>query len=151
MATLGERGRALATFRAVRGAPAPGDADRLVAGALPPIVAGVMTPAEIAYLRQRIQDLPEPPAHVRLHAADWRGALGVFLLVFLSTFPVAVPFMVMESAASALRASNAVAVTMLFVAGVAYGRLVDRSPWLIGLGMVALGSMLVAMTIALGG
>ena len=50
-----------------------------------------------------------------------------------------------------MRISNAVAVAMLFVAGVAYGRVVGRSPWVVGISMVALGGVLVALTIALGG
>jgi VIT1/CCC1 family predicted Fe2+/Mn2+ transporter len=51
----------------------------------------------------------------------------------------------------AMRASNAIAIALLFAAGAAYGRVVGRSPWLIGSSMVALGSVLVALTIALGG
>jgi VIT1/CCC1 family predicted Fe2+/Mn2+ transporter len=86
-----------------------------------------------------------------LSGTDWRGALGVFLLVFVSTFPVAIPFIVMDDATRAMRASNGIAVAMMFVAGVAYGRAVGWSPWAVGLFMVALGSVLVAMTIALGG
>jgi VIT1/CCC1 family predicted Fe2+/Mn2+ transporter len=64
---------------------------------------------------------------------------------------VSVPFLVMRSTSSALRVSNAIAVVMLFVAGSAYGRVVGRSPWGFGISMVALGSVLVALTIALGG
>jgi VIT1/CCC1 family predicted Fe2+/Mn2+ transporter len=57
----------------------------------------------------------------------------------------------MDDAMRALRKSNAIAVAMLFVAGVAYGRAVGWSPWLVGIGMVLLGSALVVMTMALGG
>ena len=86
-----------------------------------------------------------------MSGSDWRGALGVFLLVFISTFPVAVPFVVMQDATRAMRASNAIAVAMMFIAGAGYGRAVGWHPWAVGLSMVALGSVLVAMTIALGG
>ena len=81
----------------------------------------------------------------------WRGAVGVFLLVFLSTFPVVIPFLLMQSARPALRASNAIAIGLLFLAGYAYGRTTGRHPWVVGISMVVLGSILVAMTIALGG
>jgi VIT1/CCC1 family predicted Fe2+/Mn2+ transporter len=118
---------------------------------MPPIIASVLEPADLARVRQRLAALPEPPARARLSGSDWSGALGVFLLVFLSTLPPAVPFMVMPHAVSALRTSNAIAIVMLFVAGVAYARVVGRSQWLVGLSMVALGSVLVALTIALGG
>jgi VIT1/CCC1 family predicted Fe2+/Mn2+ transporter len=57
----------------------------------------------------------------------------------------------MQDSMAAMRVSNAVAVTMLFVAGAAYARVVGRSPWMLGAVMVALGAVLVALTIALGG
>lgn len=151
MSALAEKGRALATYLALRRSATPAEAHQLIAGALPPLVASVLPPEEIDRVRQRLQALPEPPATARLSATDWWGALGVFLLVFLSTFPVAVPFMVMQHAPTAMRASNAVAVVMLFVAGVAYARVVDRSPVIVGVAMVALGCVLVALTMALGG
>ncbi|HTI43941.1 MAG TPA: hypothetical protein VL693_19080 [Vicinamibacterales bacterium] len=86
-----------------------------------------------------------------LTAADWYGALAVFLLVFLSTLPVAVPFVIIHDASTALRVSNAVAVGMLLIAGMEYGHAIDLSPWAVGACMVLLGVVLVALTIALGG
>jgi VIT1/CCC1 family predicted Fe2+/Mn2+ transporter len=77
--------------------------------------------------------------------------LAVFLLVFMSTFPVAVPFLFLRNAVAATRVSNAIAIIMLFIAGFAYGRVVGRSPRAFGLVMVVLGAVLVALTIALGG
>ena len=79
------------------------------------------------------------------------GAAGVFVLVFLSTFPVTIPFLFMSDAMRALRVSNAIAITMLFFTGYAFGRSAARNPWLMGLAMVLLGSVLVGLTIALGG
>jgi VIT1/CCC1 family predicted Fe2+/Mn2+ transporter len=110
-----------------------------------------MQPAELEAMHQRLQKLPEPPDRARLSGSDWWGALGVFLLVFLSTFPVAVPFIFIQNAMTAMRVSNAIAIVMLFVTGAAYGRCVGRSPWAFGISMVALGSALVALTMALGG
>ena len=68
-------------------------------------------------MHQRLKQLPEPPRRARLDKDDWLGALGVFLLVFLSTFPVVIPFIFMHSAGPALRVSNAIAIAMLFVTG----------------------------------
>jgi hypothetical protein len=151
MGSLAEKGRDLAIFRAVRTVADPREAQRLIAEALPSVIASVVRPPEFDAMHQRLQLLPEPPGPARLDGTDWRGAGGVFLLVFLSTLPVAVPFMIMQDATAAMRASNAVAVAMLFVAGAAYGRVVGRSPWVLGAIMVALGGVLVALTIALGG
>ena len=151
MGCLAEKGRDLMTYRAVRKTTDPQKAQRLIAAALPSVLASVIQPAELEAMHQRLQKLPEPPERARLGGSDWRGALGVFLLVFLSTFPVALPFVFMENAMPALRVSNAIAIVMLFVTGVAYGRRVGRSPWVFGVSMVVLGAVLVALTMALGG
>lgn len=151
MGSLAERGQAIATHRAVLAAREPGEARRLIADAVPPVLARLLTPTELASIEQRLRQLPPPPARPRLRRDDWLGALGVLLLVFLSTFPVAIPFIVMSSTGPALRVSNAIAVSMLFALGCAYGRVTGYRPWLVGTGMVLVGAGLVAVTIALGG
>ena len=151
MGRLGEKGRDLATFQAIRAASDPAQARLLIAGALPPVVAGVLRPEEYGQLHQRLQHLPEPPPRQGLKPDDWLGALGVFLLVFLSTFPVVIPFIVMSEAGPALRVSNAIAIALLFVTGYIFGKLSGRQPVWLGCGMVLLGAFLVGITIALGG
>jgi hypothetical protein len=151
MGCLAEKGRGLLALRAARRATDPGEAQGLVADALPPVIASILVPAELATISRRLQELPEPPTHARLHRDDWVGALGVFLLVFLCTFPVVIPFLFMPKAGPALRVSNAIAIGMLFLTGYAFGRLTGHRPWLLGISMVVLGMILVAMTMALGG
>jgi VIT1/CCC1 family predicted Fe2+/Mn2+ transporter len=151
MGSLADKSRNLMTYRAVRQATDPQKAQRLIADALPSVLASVVQPAELEAMHQRLQKLPEPPVRARLGGSDWCGALGVFLLVFLSTFPVTVPFIFMQSATTAMRVSNAIAIVMLFFTGVAYGRCVGRSPWVFGISMVVVGGVLVALTMALGG
>jgi VIT1/CCC1 family predicted Fe2+/Mn2+ transporter len=82
---------------------------------------------------------------------DVLGAAGVFLLVFLSTFPVILPLLLVRDTQLALRLSNAVAVVMLFGLGWSIGRYAGRPGWRSGVGMVAIGVVLVAITMALGG
>jgi hypothetical protein len=151
MGCLADQGRGLLALRAVRKATNPKEAERLIADALPSVVAGVLTPAELEAMHERLKQLPEPPQQARLHKDDWLGAVGVFLLVFLSTFPVVIPFIFMRHAGPALRVSNAVAIVMLFLTGYAFGRLAGRKAWMVGISMVVLGLILVGMTIALGG
>jgi hypothetical protein len=76
----------------VRKATDPKEAHRLIANALPPVVASVLKPAELEAVHERLKQLPEPPERARLRKDDWLGAVGVFLLVFLCTFPVVIPF-----------------------------------------------------------
>ncbi len=150
MGRLSEVRRAQKIFRLVQGSDLP-LARQAITEALPPIVTSVLQPEEVESLRQRLAHLPERPGPTGLKARDWIGALAVFLLVFLSTFPVAIPFLVIDRVGPALRVSNLIAIGMLFLTGAAYGKCIDRNVWLIGLAMVALGSLMVGVTIACGG
>ncbi|MGH8173303.1 MAG: VIT1/CCC1 transporter family protein [Rhodanobacteraceae bacterium] len=151
MGCMADRGRAVLTLRAVRNATDPGEAHRHIADGLPPLVASVLQPEELETLRRRLMQLPEPSTQTSLRRDDWLGAVGVFLVVFLCTFPVVIPFIFMRNAGPALRVSNAIAIVMLFLTGYAFGRMTGRNSWLVGLSMVILGLILVVMTIALGG
>jgi hypothetical protein len=148
---LAEKGRHLTLFRSVRSAADPSKAHRFIGNALPPVIASLLQVQELESIRNRMLQLPEPADHVRLNGKDFFGAFGVFLLVFLSTFPVSLPFVFMHNPRLAMRISNAIAVLLLFIAGAAYGRCIGRSPWIIGIVMVILGALLVGLTIALGG
>jgi hypothetical protein len=148
---LNELGRNLLTFRAVRSASDREEGARIIADALPPVLASVVPAEHLESMRKRLRELPEPPLRPRLTGSDWLGALGVCLLVFLCTFPVAIPFILMTDTELALRASNAVAIAMLFICGYAFGRASGVHPWAMGLAMVAFGVVLVAVAIALGG
>jgi VIT1/CCC1 family predicted Fe2+/Mn2+ transporter len=74
-----------------------------------------------------------------------------FLLVFLSTFPVVIPFLVFSRVHLALRVSNLIAIVMLFCLGYWLGQHSGYSPWRTGASMVLLGVVLVGIAIALGG
>jgi len=151
MSSLADKGQNLRTYRTVRTATDAQLAQRLIADKLPPVVASIMKPEELETIRLRLKQLPDPPALARLHRDDWLGALGVFLLVFLSTFPVVIPFIFMQSTLPALRVSNAIAIVMMFVTGYSYGRLTGYHPVRVAVAMVILGAIVVSATIKLGG
>jgi hypothetical protein len=151
MGCLAEKGQSLKTYLAVRKATDPHHAQRLIADALPPLVASILEPAELETMRHRLMQLPEPPTRAQLSKDEWLGSIGVFLIVFASTFPVVLPFIVMHNVGPAMRASNGIAIVMLFLTGYAYATITGRHRWLVGIGMVVVGLILVGMTIALGG
>jgi VIT1/CCC1 family predicted Fe2+/Mn2+ transporter len=151
MGSLAEKGRNLLTYQALRREADARKAQALIAGVLPPLVASILQPAELESIHKRLLQLPEPPRVARAGKEDWLGAFAVCLLVFLTTLPVAVPFMFLESVERAMRISNAIAVVLLFIAGFAYGRHIGRSSLGFGTGMVVVGVAIVSMTIALGG
>jgi VIT1/CCC1 family predicted Fe2+/Mn2+ transporter len=148
---VAEKGRGLRTVNAIRKAGDPQQAQGLIADALPVVIASILKPADLETMRLRLKELPDPQALARLSAADWLNALGVFLVVSLSTFPVVIPFLFMHNVTLALRISNVIAIGMLFATGYAFGHITGRRPWLRGMAMVGLGCILVAFTIALGG
>jgi len=149
MARLGERGRNALTARAVRETASHADAHRIIADELPPLLAPAFQSAQLELIRERINKIPETSP--RLTGRDWRGALGVCILVILSTFPVVVPFFVIADARLALRISNALAVISLFLCGFLFGRHAGLQPLTTGLVMVGIGIALVSIAIALGG
>ena len=151
MSRLHERGDSLLTLRSVRHAPDVGAAQRRIADALPPLLASILTPEQLESMRQKLCELPAPPPRIAVTKADVLGAIAVFLLVFLSTFPVLIPFMLFGDAKFALRTSHAIALAMLFVCGYAFGRCAGLPAWPSGLSMVAVGGCLAGIAIALGG
>jgi hypothetical protein len=151
LARINDQGRNILTLRAIRQAPDPKTARRVIADALPPELASVLPPEQLELMRQKLRQLPEPSERPRLTKRDWTGALGLCLLSFLSTFPVVIPFIFLSDAKFALRVSYAVAIVMLFCCGYAFGHLSGLRPWVAGLSMVAVGSALVSVAVALGG
>ncbi len=146
-----ERARGAKLIHAVREARAPALADRIIGEALPPVLAASLDAPALERLRKHLAGMPLDVLRTGPRREDWLAALGVFLLVVLSTFPVAIPFMLIEAPGTALRVSNAVAIVMLYACGAILGGYAGRPRWRIGLLMAVLGSVLVAITIALGG
>ena len=151
LARINEQGRNILTLRAVRQASDPAQAQRAIADAMPPALASVLPSEQLELMRQKLQQLPEPPARPKLTGRDWSGALGLCLLSFLATFPVVIPFIFLSDAKFALRVSYAVAIIMLFFCGWAFGVQSGIRPWAAGLSMVAVGCTLVGIAVALGG
>ena len=148
---LTERAHGLATLRALRRTTDPREARTILSDALPPLVGDTMSDGDFENLRQKLGQVSDLPAVPRLSKDDFLGAVGVFLLCFLATFPVVIPFVFMKNALEALRVSNGIALGMLFIAGYSLGHYAQHRPLRMGLSMMLLGSALVALTIALGG
>jgi VIT family len=151
MAVLTQRARGILTLNAIRQARDPAAAHRIIGEALPEGLAALLGTPEFEGLRLKVNSLTDIPPRARFDRDDFIAAAGVFLIVFLSTLPVVVPFLVMREAGPALRASHAIAISMLFFAGWSLGRHAGRPGWAIGLAMVVLGLVLAGLTIALGG
>jgi hypothetical protein len=151
LACFHANGQKIVTLRVAREAKNAEDAYRVIADALPPLIASVTTPAEFEAIRRKLQQSPEPPERPHLTREEWLGGLGVFLLVVASTLPVVLPFLFIHDPTRALRISNGIAILLLFVTGYAYGYHTGHRPLRSGLIMTVIGVVMVGMTIALGG
>ena len=144
-----ERKRSFAV--ALKGA-SQAEARQIVVEHLPEAAGRLLTADELDRLAGGVRGLPPAAATLAPTREDLRAAAGVFILVFLSTLPVAVPFMIFGEVGQALRISNAIAVTLLFLVGMRLGHYMGwRQPWVIGVAVAGFGAVLVAVTIALGG
>jgi hypothetical protein len=151
MATLFERGTGLGLLHALRKSSDPNLANQIIRQSLSPLVSEYISPKAIDDLRSKLAALPDPPRKAFFAWQDIKNALLVFILVFLSTFPVTVPFIFIREPILALRVSNGIAVGLLFTTGIFLGRKTGYRPFSMGLIFAVLGAILVYMTIALGG
>jgi hypothetical protein len=149
--TVTDRGRSLTLLRSVRAAADAEAGRRLLAQSLARPVAGLVSDTEIEAIRARIVALATVPERPRLTANDLLAAFAVFLLVVLSTFPVVLPFVLLDDVGAAKQASRLVALVLLFFGGMALGRYAGYGSWKAGLMMAGLGAALVAAIMALGG
>ena len=72
-------------------------------------------------------------------------------LAFLSAIPAVVPFMVFSDRFVALRVSNLLLLTMLFLVGYRWARATRSNPWIFCTTLVLVGLVMVAIVMALGG
>jgi hypothetical protein len=149
--TVTDRGRSLTLVRSVQAAPDADSGRSLVERALSRDVAGLVSPTELEAIRGRIVARTSLPARPRLNRDDLLAALTIFLIVVASTFPVVLPFVLIQDVGTAKNASRAIALAMLFFGGLALGRYAGYGSWKVGFMMAGLGAALVVAIRALGG
>jgi hypothetical protein len=146
-----ERARRNQRLRALKAARDPSEADRIMTEEFDETAAAQLSSEELAALRAWAARLPDPPERPRIEPRTLRGAVGVFLLVALSTFPLVVPFLLVSEPLVALRVSHGIGLAMLFGIGAALGHYSGQSPFRTGVVMLGTGVVLVLLTIFLGG
>jgi VIT1/CCC1 family predicted Fe2+/Mn2+ transporter len=77
--------------------------------------------------------------------------LQIFLLVFLCTLPVSLPFVFIKEVSLAIRASNGIALLLLFIGGYILAGYAGFNRFVTAVIYVVIGVILVTLTMALGG
>ena len=83
--------------------------------------------------------------------ADVFAAMAVFCLVFCSSVPAALPYLVFRDPWIALRVSNALLIGILFFVGYQWAKYTSFNRWGAGFALTGLGILLVLIAIPLGG
>lgn len=101
-----------------------------------------------AYLRMRDNE-PKPVGFKR---EEFYGAVGVVVIAVLASLPLVLPLLILRTNVDvALRASNAMAILMLFIFGYQWGKHAQSKPVRMGLLLAGLGLAMVLIAIPLGG
>ncbi|APO82295.1 VIT1/CCC1 transporter family protein [Pseudomonas asiatica] len=124
---------------------------RLIADTLPERIGLALDEDGLEMLRGRMLRDAGRPLPARLGLDDFKAALATFLLVVLATFPMVIPFLLIETTGTAIRVSNLVALAMLFLAGWLLARYSGGRTLLTGVVLAVVGASLILAIIALGG
>ena len=153
MSCMLERSRKARLIQSVRNAEGPAEALAIVAKEFDPKLEPFTTQEERARFYQTVLERLDaiPEERPNLTKEDLLGAASVFCLVVFCVIPALAPFLVLHDRFVALRVSNGLLLALLFLAGFRHARATLGNPWVVSLGLLAAGSVLVAATIALGG
>ena len=131
--------------------PSPERARKVISDELQPLIGQDLETDTLENIRQELLRAPKLPAESISKLKDLITALAIFVYAVLSTFPVAIPFLLFRDTWWALRISNFVAIVMMFFCGWYLGRYIGRKPLFTGCMMSLIGIVLVGIAISLGG
>ena len=151
MIELSQRGRNIAILNYVRNTRDEEKSREFIAETLSPEIAAVIGNQSLENIRRDIIHSGSKITRAGICGRDLKMALGIFLLVFLSTVPVALPFALIHDVRLALRISNGIAIILLFFGGWVLARYSSYNKFRTGLYLALLGIGMVFLTISLGG
>jgi len=148
---LFERGESISTINRIRHASSEKEADEALREVMSPLLKTLLKDDQIHNIKEEVKKLPAMPRRAVIMPQDIRNAILIFLLTFFSTFPVTLPFLFLKDIIVSMRISNIIALILLYAAGFLLGKRISKRPVIIGFGFMVIGSILVGITIALGG
>lgn len=151
MNVLLERGHSLTVIKRITRSESREASRQIMKEEIQPLLAQLLKDDEFDQLSERLKKVPEPSNRNLLTGTDLIAGLQIFFLVFLCTLPVALPFAFFEEVEFAMRASNGVALVLLFIGGYVLAGYAGFRRFTTALIYVVIGVLLVALTMALGG
>jgi hypothetical protein len=150
---LFERSRKVRLFREVSSAKSDAAALQKIAEELDGPLFELTTAGEREQIHRWVLEIlrRQEPSIPGIRREELLGGVAVALIIVVATFPIVVPYLVLRDPHVAVRASNAVALVLLFLLGMRWGRIVGSSPVRVAVGLTLVGLILVGITIVLGG
>lgn len=153
LTNLFNRNKCLKMIKDATSAVTGEEALSIIDGEFNPPFEWMLDGAERRKLNEEILDhiLRINPPKTRVTRDDVVGGAFCFVVTFLTTLPAVVPFYMIHEMEPAIRVSNAIALSMLFLAGVEYARYTGKNLLKTAVSLVALGVVVVIVNILLGG
>jgi VIT1/CCC1 family predicted Fe2+/Mn2+ transporter len=148
---LARKSRRKTIFDAVQNPSQTDKAKSYISEELPAVIVSAIGAEGLEQIRNKLTNIPNTSVEVRVKLRDIKEAIAIFFLIFISTFPVVIPFVLIDDTQIALRVSNLVAIVMMFFCGWQVAGYVGYNKWKMSIALVLIGITLVAVTIALGG
>lgn len=146
-----ERGHSITVIHRLAGTKDTPATRQVLREEMSPLFTALMTEPELDELGNRLKALPLPTKKNVLTIHDVLAGSEIFLLVFLCTLPVAIPFALLDDVKMAMRISNGIALLQLFVGGIILARYAGFRKVVTALVYTLIGVSLVSLTMALGG
>ncbi len=154
LVALFERGRKAHLMRDVQAAATDEAAIDLIRGELDGSLEPIASPeARKVFYADVLKSVRAAtvPKIAAVQRDDVLGGAAVALVILMATFPILLPYVLVADTTRAVRLSELISVTLLFLLGFRWGRIVGANPWKIGAVLTTVGGILVAVTILLGG
>ena len=151
MSVVLERGHSVTVIKSIMNSKSQEESRTILRGEIQPLLAVLLKDEELDRMNEQLKKAPGPSSKHLLTGRDWLAGLQIFLLVFLCTFPVAIPFALIDEVALAMRVSNGVALMLLFIGGYLLAGYAGFRRFATAGIYVLIGLLLVALTMALGG
>jgi VIT1/CCC1 family predicted Fe2+/Mn2+ transporter len=122
-----------------------------IADHLPPLIRHTLNKESLENIRKALIELPESSLKVYVTIKEIKKAIGIFLLMVIATFPVAMPFSMIRNVRLALHISNLLAIILMIICGWLLAKYSGFNKIIMSTAMALLGFAMVGITILLGG
>jgi hypothetical protein len=146
-----ERGHSLKALKEIKQAKTDQEAVDILKEEVQPLIRALLTKDELIQFASRVKSIPANERKMILTSGDYVAGLQIFILVFFCTFPIALPFIIFEEVGIAIRASNGIALLLLFIGGYKLAGYAGFREFYTALVYTLIGVVLVGLTVVLGG